>query len=192
MRCSILSILAGSLLVSSVVAEFTYTATVLQDGQEVDASEALEFLSVSPRTRLPNSNAAPPPPGGPSKRENLNAEWCGASQRAPLGDSISSVFAYFSVPDLTLRAGQGTPQYASSWVGIDGLTCTSVLLQAGVSTQITANGTQTTATWFEWYPDVAYTIAGFPGRFSPSLVFRAQPMRRGRIKPRSLLTPNSV
>ena len=188
MRCSILSILAGSLLASSAVAEFTYTATVLQDGQEVDASEALEFLSVTPRTRLPNA----PPASEPSKRDNLNAEWCGASQRAPFGDSISSVFAYFSVPDLTLRAGQGTPQYASSWVGIDGLTCTSVLLQAGVSTQISANGSQTTATWFEWYPDVAYTIAGFPGRLSPSSLPRAKAMDWGRIKPWSFLTLNSV
>ena len=185
MRCSILSILAGSLLASSAVAEFTYTATVLQDGQEVDASSALEFLSVNPRTRLPNSNAAPA--SEPSKRDNLNAEWCGASQKAPLGDSISSVFAYFSVPDLTLRAGQGTPQYASSWVGIDGLTCTSVLLQAGVSTQITANGTQTTATWFEWYPDVAYTIAGFPGRFSLLPVPRAKAMHRGGDQLKSVL-----
>ena len=164
MRVPVLSILAAGSLLSSAAAELTYTATVVQDGKQLDPSSALKFLTVPPRSHLPSHNAT----GASliSKRNTASDDWCGVTQKARGGDSISNIFGYFTVPDLTLRKGHDAPQFASAWVGIDGWTCKSALLQAGISTQVNADGSQVTAASFEWYPDRAYSIEGFPGKSS--------------------------
>ncbi|KIP01483.1 hypothetical protein PHLGIDRAFT_131247 [Phlebiopsis gigantea 11061_1 CR5-6] len=48
---------------------------------------------------------------------------------------------------------------ASAWVGIDGDTCTSAILQVGVD--FTVSGSSVTYDgWYEWYPDYAYSVSG--------------------------------
>ncbi|KAI1819356.1 peptidase A4 family-domain-containing protein [Xylaria intraflava] len=48
----------------------------------------------------------------------------------------------------------------SVWVGIDGNTCTSAILQTGIQITINSLGTVTYDPWYEWYPDFPYDFTG--------------------------------
>jgi hypothetical protein len=137
------SILAASLAASAVTAQLSFVASVQQDGQEADAS-ALGFKQIPPLSH--GRHAARPRSGhghGGHRATGRDAisyssNWCGASQHTNRQDSISSVYGYFTVPELTLRPGIPAPQFAAAWVGIDGAECNSTLLQAGVTTVVRA------------------------------------------------------
>lgn len=75
--------------------------------------------------------------------------------------SLSSVAADLVVPAVTARSCNGTWQYASSWVGIDGYASNDVL-QAGVETDALCVGTSKQtyyAPWYEWYPYASTEIS---------------------------------
>jgi hypothetical protein len=55
--------------------------------------------------------------------------------------------------------GSGT-QSASAWVGIDGDTCGSAILQTGVDFTVTSAGKVSYDAWYEWFPDYAYDFSG--------------------------------
>ncbi|KAH8887129.1 putative aspergillopepsin protein [Thozetella sp. PMI_491] len=164
MRPVFLALAAGALLASPAAAEFSYTATVVQDGQEISSDDApINFVPAPPEMHLPFRNATVVPTvKGKRATTVYGTNWCGAVQPVASGDTYSSNFAYFTVPDLSLRPSISTPQYASTSVGIDGATCQNAFVQAGASTQISSTGNQTVSIWFEWYPDANYVIAGFP------------------------------
>jgi hypothetical protein len=128
------SICLASLAASTATAQLSFVASVQQEGQDVDAS-GLNFVPIPPLRHRKHASH-PQHDQGRAERDliSYSSNWCGASQHATRSDGVSNVFGYFTVPDLTLRPGLPTPQFAAAWVGIDGAECNSTLLQAGVTT----------------------------------------------------------
>ncbi|PLB51625.1 concanavalin A-like lectin/glucanase [Aspergillus steynii IBT 23096] len=84
-----------------------------------------------------------------------SSNWAGVvrEEPPPLG-SYNSVTATFTVPRPQPGSDQ-TLQAASAWVGIDGDTYTTAILQAGVDFYWD-NGKIYNDAWYEWFPDVAH------------------------------------
>lgn len=77
--------------------------------------------------------------------------WAGA---VLVGSGYTSVTGTFTVPTPS-TTGSG-----SAWVGIDGYTCGTAILQTGIDW--TKSGSSITYdAWYEWYPDYAYDFSGF-------------------------------
>jgi len=86
--------------------------------------------------------------------ENANVQysgnWAGAVQ---IGNGYNKVQGTITVPRVTGSSGSA----ASAWVGIDGDTCQSAILQTGIS--FYADGSFDA--WYEWIPDYSYSFSGF-------------------------------
>lgn len=81
---------------------------------------------------------------------SYSTNWSGA---VLVGTGYTSVTASFVVPTPS-TAGSG-----SAWVGIDGDTCGTAILQTGIDW--TKSGSSVTYdAWYEWYPDYAYDFSG--------------------------------
>jgi len=91
----------------------------------------------------------------PSQRI-LNTEysenWAGAVYAESSG-TYTAVTGTFTVPT---PSGEGA---ASAWVGIDGDTCSTAILQTGVDFTV-SDGDVSYDAWYEWYPDYAYDFSG--------------------------------
>lgn len=87
-----------------------------------------------------------------------SSNWAGA---VLIGTGYSSVTAEFTVPRPQYPTGSASnTQYcASAWVGIDGDTCTTAILQAGIDFCILGSSV-TYSAWYEWYPDYAHNFDG--------------------------------
>lgn len=83
-----------------------------------------------------------------------SSNWAGA---VLIGTGYTAVTAEFTVPTPSVPSGGSSrEQYcASAWVGIDGDTCDTAILQTGVDFCIEGSTTSFDA-WYEWYPDYAY------------------------------------
>lgn len=94
--------------------------------------------------------------------ENLNVDystnWAGA---VLIGTGYKAVTGIFTIPDPTLPSGgsESTLYSASAWVGIDGDTCDTSILQTGVDFNY-EDGTVSFDAWYEWYPDYSYDFTG--------------------------------
>ncbi|GAB7329390.1 hypothetical protein MBLNU13_g01174t1 [Cladosporium sp. NU13] len=83
-----------------------------------------------------------------------SSNWAGA---VIISSGITSVTGTFIVPSDKSDSSSGSS--ASAWVGIDGDTCGSAILQTGID--FTYSGGRTTYdAWYEWYPDYAYDFSG--------------------------------
>ena len=81
---------------------------------------------------------------------DYSSNWSGA---VLIGSGFKSVTATVTVPTPS-TAGSG-----SAWVGIDGDTCSTAILQTGI--EWTKSGSSVSYyAWFEWYPDYAYDFSG--------------------------------
>ncbi|KUL84874.1 hypothetical protein ZTR_08220 [Talaromyces verruculosus] len=82
--------------------------------------------------------------------EVYSSNWAGA---VLIGSGYTSVTGSFVVPSVTVpNGGDSTQQYcAAAWVGIDGDTCGTAILQTGVNICI-QNGHITNTAWYEWFP----------------------------------------
>ncbi|KOS23211.1 Aspergillopepsin-2 [Escovopsis weberi] len=93
----------------------------------------------------------------PANREVTHPEystnWAGAVLE---GRGWTSVSGTIVVP----RATGGVNAAASAWVGIDGDSCQSAILQTGVDFY----GDGSYDAWYEWFPDYAYNFPSFPIR----------------------------
>jgi len=70
-----------------------------------------------------------------------------------VGTGYTAVTGTFTVPTPS-TTGSG-----SAWVGIDGDTCSTAILQTGIDW--TKSGSSITYdAWYEWYPDYAYDFSG--------------------------------
>jgi hypothetical protein len=87
-----------------------------------------------------------------------SSNWAGA---VLIGTGYTAVTAEFTVPTPSLPSGASSrEQYcASAWVGIDGDTCDTAILQTGVDFCIEGSTVSYDA-WYEWYPDYAYDFSG--------------------------------
>ncbi|KAG9231550.1 protease acp1 [Amylocarpus encephaloides] len=76
-----------------------------------------------------------------------STNWAGA---VLIGTGYTSVTGTFTIPTPS-TTGSG-----SAWVGIDGDTCGTAILQTGVDWTRSSSGRITYDAWYEWYPDYAY------------------------------------
>jgi len=82
-----------------------------------------------------------------------SSNWSGSViESPPSGETWKSVTGQFTVPTPSGSSGSS----ASAWVGIDGDTCDTAILQTGVDFNTGAGYDA----WYEWYPDYAYDFSG--------------------------------
>jgi len=82
-----------------------------------------------------------------------SSNWSGSViESPPSGETWKSVTGQFTVPSVSGSSGSS----ASAWVGIDGDTCDTAILQTGID----FNEGGTYDAWYEWYPDYAYDFSG--------------------------------
>jgi len=96
--------------------------------------------------------------GPENKYVQYSTNWAGA---ALVGSGYTGVTGTFTIPTPKAPTGANanTPYSASAWVGLDGYTCGSAILQTGVDFTI-QNGAVSFDAWYEWYPDYAYDFSG--------------------------------
>ncbi|KAF9241640.1 peptidase A4 family-domain-containing protein [Melanogaster broomeanus] len=82
-----------------------------------------------------------------------SSNWAGGVLIEPSG-TFTYVTGTFTVPTPT-----GSDGSASAWVGIDGDTCGTAILQTGIDFTI-SNGAVSYDAWYEWYPAFAYDFSG--------------------------------
>ncbi|KAJ6024822.1 aspergillopepsin [Penicillium herquei] len=87
-----------------------------------------------------------------------SSNWAGA---VLIGTGYTAVTAKFTVPTPSAPSGKSSNEEycASAWVGIDGDTCDTAILQTGVDFCI-EGGEVSYDAWYEWYPDYAYDFSG--------------------------------
>ncbi|KAI1827185.1 peptidase A4 family-domain-containing protein [Xylaria intraflava] len=105
------------------------------------------------------SNLRQPAANAASINGTKNAEYSSNWAGAVISDSgFTSVVGTIVVP--TPR-GDGRSASASAWVGIDGDTCGTAILQTGLDFTVSAGGGVSYDAWYEWFPDYAYDFTGF-------------------------------
>ncbi|KAH6677343.1 putative aspergillopepsin-2 precursor [Halenospora varia] len=86
--------------------------------------------------------------------------WSGAAITSPpTGQTFNAVSAKITIPTPSIPSGVAATdgEYsASAWIGIDGNTYSTAILQTGVDFTISTSGAVTYEAWYEWYPDYAY------------------------------------
>lgn len=89
---------------------------------------------------------------------DYSSNWAGV---VLVGTGYTSVTGEITVPTPAVPSGgSSSTQYcASAWVGIDGDTCETAILQTGVDFCIQGS-TASFDAWYEWYPDYAYDFSG--------------------------------
>jgi hypothetical protein len=89
--------------------------------------------------------------GNDTLQVSYSTNWAGA---VLIGSGYKSVTGTFVVPTPSTPSGGSTrTEYAASaWVGIDGETCQTSILQTGVDFYVEGSSVSFDA-WYEWYPD---------------------------------------
>jgi len=90
-----------------------------------------------------------------------SSNWSGAVYESYGSGTFKAVTATFTVPKPTKPSGgsSSTTYSASAWVGIDGDTCGTAILQTGLDFNVKGTTVSYDA-WYEWYPDYAYDFSG--------------------------------
>lgn len=89
-------------------------------------------------------------PAGNISEVSYSSNWAGA---VVTSTGVTEVTAEFTVPTPS-TAGSG-----AAWVGIDGDSCETAILQTGIDW--TKSGSSVTYdAWYEWYPDYSYDFSG--------------------------------
>ncbi|KAH9931533.1 peptidase G1, partial [Fomitopsis serialis] len=89
-----------------------------------------------------------------------SSNWAGAVYDSYPSGSFTSVTGTFTVPTPSAPSGGRGSYSASAWVGIDGDTCSTAILQTGVDFTIDGGDVSYDGAWYEWYPDYAYDFSG--------------------------------
>ncbi|KAI0477098.1 peptidase A4 family-domain-containing protein [Xylariaceae sp. FL0804] len=97
-----------------------------------------------------------------SAANNSNVEysdnWAGA---VLVGSGYTTVTGTIKVPTPSVPSTSSKKQASgSAWVGIDGDTCQTAILQTGVDFTV-QRGSVTYDAWYEWYPDYSYDFSNF-------------------------------
>lgn len=91
---------------------------------------------------------------------DYSSNWSGVVLEQPSSGYFKSATGRFTVPTPKHVGSAGT-ESSSAWVGIDGDSCASGLLQAGIDFTVTSSGAVSYDAWYEWYPDYAYDFSNF-------------------------------
>jgi len=88
-----------------------------------------------------------------------DSNWAGA---VIVSSGITEVTGTFTIPTVQEPSGgnSNTEYGAAAWVGIDGDTCQSAILQTGVEFLVEGDSTAYEA-WYEWYPNYSYNFNNF-------------------------------
>ncbi|CAN8098345.1 unnamed protein product [Discula destructiva] len=102
---------------------------------------------------------------------SYSTNWSGAVK---ISTGLDNVVGTIVVPTPSIPSGGSSlKKYAASaWVGIDGDTCSTAILQTGVDFYAGRGGVSFDA-WYEWYPDYAYTFSGFSISAGDTIVMTA-------------------
>ncbi|KAH9847718.1 aspergillopepsin [Lenzites betulinus] len=102
-------------------------------------------------------------------QDQITVNWAGAALIANTA-TYKSVTGTFTVPTPREPPGGTGEHSATAWVGIDGDTCGSAILQTGVNFKIN-NGRVTYDAWYEWFPAplIAFTGISFSAGNSVTL-----------------------
>ncbi|KAJ6630335.1 aspergillopepsin [Mycena sp. CBHHK59/15] len=89
-----------------------------------------------------------------------SSNWAGAAFESPAG-TYKSVTGTFVVPTPKVPTGGSSSGTfaASAWVGIDGDTCGTAILQTGIDFTI-SGGRVSFDAWYEYFPDFAHDFTG--------------------------------
>lgn len=112
----------------------------------------------APKPFLAATNVSAAVHGPENKYVSYSTNWAGGVVE---GSGFKTVTGTFTIPEVSLPSGgsSSTLYSASAWVGIDGYSCSSAILQTGVDFSI-QNGRTTYDAWYEWFPDYAYDFSG--------------------------------
>ncbi|KAK4864001.1 hypothetical protein LT330_010211 [Penicillium expansum] len=145
------AIIGATLLTTSII------ASPLTPRQQADRE-------IHQYTQAPRRRIRPHSPGtsevlylNQTSQETYSSNWAGA---VLIGTGYSSVSGEITVPipRLPNDANSYTNYCASAWVGIDGDTCSTAILQTGIDFCIQGGSTSYSA-WYEWYPDYAHDFS---------------------------------
>ncbi|RAH64849.1 A4/G1 family peptidase [Aspergillus aculeatinus CBS 121060] len=149
------TILTGSLLASAALAA---PLTEKRRARAEARAEARRATGLKRKSNPPLSPAT----NTPLQHANISqveysSNWAGA---VLIGSGYSEVTGEFVVPAVSSPRGGsgfggGSEYCASAWVGIDGDTCETAILQTGIDFCYEDGETYYDA-WYEWYPDYAY------------------------------------
>lgn len=149
------SVLAGSLLASaSLAAPLTEKRQARHEARRANKQRHSNPPLVPGTTKevlkLTNTTQA-----------QYSSNWAGA---VLIGSGYTTVSGEFTVPSVSAPSGaggsgSGEESCASAWVGIDGDTCETAILQTGVDFCY-QGGQASYSAWYEWYPDYAYDFSG--------------------------------
>lgn len=143
-----IAIFGATLLATSIIAS-PLTSQRQADGE------------VHRSTQAPRRTVRPYYPGtsevlylNQTSQETYSSNWAGA---VLIGTGYTWVSGEITVPIPQLPSGANsyTNYCASAWVGIDGDTCSTAILQTGIDFCIQGRSTSYSA-WYEWYPDYAH------------------------------------
>lgn len=97
---------------------------------------------------------------GTASDARYSKNWSGAVINSPpSGQTFKGVSGKFTVPKPSIPSGVAATNAkysASVWVGIDGSTYSTAILQTGVDLTVSTSGKVSYNAWYEWYPDNAY------------------------------------
>ncbi|KZT64968.1 hypothetical protein DAEQUDRAFT_677555 [Daedalea quercina L-15889] len=123
-----------------------------------------------------------------------SSNWAGAviSESSGTWKSVTGTFTV-PTPKAGSGSGSGSSYSASAWVGIDGDTCDTAILQTGVDFTISGSSVSYDG-WYEWYPDYAYDFSGisFSAGDSVRLTVTASSTKAGTAEIENLTTGETV
>jgi hypothetical protein len=154
--------------------------------------------AASARRRLPRRNI----PNVPGVDRGINADagihteygeyWAGATL---IGSGYTSVTGTVVVPTpRTPPDGNSSTQYAAAaWVGIDGYTCGTALIQTGIAIWI-QNGQPWYNAWYEWFPEASGNFDNFAVNAGDTIEMNVEALSKtsGTVTLNNLSTGQSV
>ncbi|KAJ8462254.1 hypothetical protein ONZ51_g11015 [Trametes cubensis] len=93
---------------------------------------------------------------------SYSTNWAGAVLVAG-ANTYKSVTGTFVVPTPREPSGASGDHSGAIWVGIDGDTCQTAILQTGIDYTVNG-GSVSYSAWWEWYPDAMHSFDGFAVR----------------------------
>jgi len=146
---------------SALLSALIYTSTVVAAprGSTLEQRIARRALARQGKPRLPAESELEA--GKNATEVSYSSNWSGAVITSPpSGQTFDGVSAEFVVPTPSVPSGSSSSgtYAASAWVGIDGDTYQTAILQTGIDFVVT-NGKVSYDAWYEWYPDYAYDFS---------------------------------
>ncbi|KAJ4371377.1 hypothetical protein N0V83_004594 [Neocucurbitaria cava] len=140
MKFTLILAAAASIVAAAPGAELVQRSTT----DQLVARAAGRNKFTKPNVRIPKASNAN------NTEVEYSGNWAGA---VSIGSGYNKVVGTITVPKVSGSRGAA----ASAWVGIDGDTCQTAILQTGIS--FYADGTFDA--WYEWIPDYSYSFSGF-------------------------------